>query len=209
MWKSNEHEGYYVCRSNKRFGNQVCSRHYIRSSILVNALLEHIRYLHSLAKKSPNLLYSLIFDKQELQLVTLRNSIVAEINVILEQLENLTTVEKKLYSDYALGKITEDKYDMLEKSLKVDQDTLKQELTEKQNFKNKLAPFDAEKIDTFIHVLLSFENIDEFTFELATYLIDYLEIYDPIIQNNVKCQAVKIHYHHIGCFEQTNIVIKK
>ena len=49
--KSNENEGYFVCRTNRRYGKSECSRHYIRYSILENAVLKEISILYSLALK--------------------------------------------------------------------------------------------------------------------------------------------------------------
>lgn len=202
--KNNDNEGYYVCRTNKQFGNNSCSRHYIRYSVLTEAVRKELALIHALALANKEKMYHLILTKQESSLQQLRNDLLEEADIGTQRLNDINRIFTRLYSDLALDKITEEQYDIVQKELSLEKIQLT-DMIEKNTAGASLLIFNTDKLDEFINLLLSFQNIEELTALVVASLIDYIEVFDKSVNLGVKQQIVKIVYKEIGCFRDVDV----
>ncbi len=193
---SNPDEGYYVCRQNKRYGNAVCTRHYIRYSVLYDAVRGDIDYLVAFAKKEPQQLYKMIYSTQEMQLFQLKEIAIAAIQEHRSRLKDIETIEKKAYEDYALEKLSEEMYNKLSSEYSKERRELKEKITERSLFVQKLV-LETEGIDRLICELAACSRTKNLTYEKIDSLIRSIKIFDKYLNTMTKkyAQDVEICYN--------------
>ena len=201
--QSNPDEAYYTCRTNRRFGKGACTRHYIRYSILSQAVMNNLRYLKSLGSMDRQQLYKQILSQQKSAHQLLRKPLQKELKKYDELLIDNNKVFVKLYSDYALNKICEDEYNLL----KSDFDSKNNDILKNKNdiisILKKLED-DTKHIDLFIDLLID-TPLDDISFSVIHKLIDKIYVHDCIKEYGNKTQYIEIHYKHIGCLGKLNV----
>ncbi len=193
---SNPDEGYYVCRQNKRYGNAVCTRHYIRYSVLYDAVIGDIDYLTAFAKKEPKQLYKMIYTNQEMQLFQLKEIAMAAIQEHQNRLKDIEIIEKKAFENYALEKISEEMYNKLSSEYSRERRELKEKITERSTFVHKLV-METEGIDLLICELMACSRTKDLTKEKVDSLISSIKIFDKYLNIMTKKyeQDVEICYN--------------
>lgn len=119
----------------------------------------------------------------------------------LVKVENRVTeinnVIAKLYEDNVLGKISEERFDLLAKKYETEKTELKAQISELKDALSVVA--DEEKnIQEFLKVVKSYTEIEELTLEILNSFIDRIYINDRTIVNGVRRQEIKIVYKFIG-----------
>ncbi|HFK6936542.1 TPA: recombinase family protein [Listeria monocytogenes] len=195
--------GNYMCNMSRQKGKKYCSMHYISRKNLNRIVLEdiqhHIQEAHIDERK---LIVNLNKHDYAKQLDETANC--EEIrNKKQSREEELETIIDKLYEDYALGKITEIKYDSMSKKYNEEYETVVQEI----NYLNKKISEnsdDEDKNRSFVKLLKNYTEVKELSANLLNNLIDKIVIYDSELIDGQRTQRVDIHYKFAGLIKSSD-----
>lgn len=202
--KDNPNEGYFVCRSNKRFGNQECSRHYIRLSILEKTVSDEIRILLALAIGDRFALYKLILSEREVSQQKLKqiiNDKLISTNVRLTELEQIFV---KLYQDKALKKISDFDYELVLQTINDERAELNAQTAKDKQTLSVLSS-QTQDIDAFIDELVKLSADFILDRNMINSLIDFIEVENVSKEFGQKVQFIRIHYKYIGFLKKTEV----
>lgn len=200
--KSNLDEGCFVCSKYKRFGKNACERHYIRASVIERAVINNLSLLQSLGSKSPNSLYKHIWSLIEQCIANNVAEMKRENTEIAEKLEEFEIISYTLYSDYALKKITEERYNNLEQKINEQRKeiTKQKEKNEKTILQNEC--YSQDNIQQFIDKLLSYGDITELNHSIVANIIDNITVFQKVKKFGKMQQTIHINYKFIGKIEE-------
>ncbi|MEG0854436.1 MAG: recombinase family protein [Angelakisella sp.] len=204
--KSNPDEGYFVCRTNKRYGISECSRHYVRLSVLTEAVSNELIRLYSLASSDRIRLYSLILSQKELLSQRIRYCVETRLEESKCRLGEIEKIFLKLYSDMALKKISQKNYDMIANQLSEEQGTVEKQFWEDTQFVSTVRT-ETLGIDSFIDKLLACgQELHNPTRKTFHCLIEKILVENKSIEQGVEIQNIRIFYCDIGFIAPINIL---
>ena len=116
------------------------------------------------------------------------------------KIAELNTVVNKPYEDYALGRITGDRYRSLSESYESE---LKEKTSEKESVERKLGALSEKKInaDRFFGIIRKYTDITELTAPILNELIDRIVIYEKEEIDGEAFRNVVIFYRFAGKIE--------
>ena len=117
-----------------------------------------------------------------------------------QRIAELNTVVNKLYEDYALGRITGDRYRSLSESYESE---LKEKTDEKESIERQINSMSEKKInaDRFFEIIRKYTDITELTAPILNELIDRIIIYEKEEIDGEAVQNVVIFYKFAGKIE--------
>ncbi len=125
----------------------------------------------------------------------------SEARTRLAKAENRVTeinnVIASLYEDKVLGKISDERFDLLSKKYETEQASLKVEIAELRNALSK-ADDEEENIRNFLKVVKSYTEINELTSEILNSFIDRIYIGERTVVDGTRKQEIRIIYKFIG-----------
>ena len=202
--KGNPDEGYFVCRSNKRFGNQECSRHYIRYSVLEKTVHDEINILLSLALADRTALYKFILTEHEILEQSYKGTMQSNISAIDIRHKELEQIFVKLYQDRALNIINQNDYDTVYVCINDEKDKLYAEKSKIDQFLSSLS-IQTKAIDAFIDILLKTKINDKLNSKAINDLVDFIEVENITKEFGQKIQYIRICYKKIGLLKKTEV----
>ena len=115
----------------------------------------------------------------------------------IAELEHLL---KKLYEDYALGRITEDRFDKLSASYEQEETMLRDNLTAYQAQLNE-AQADADRTEQFLALAKKYRDCTEVTDEMIRAFVDRIVVHRTIRTTAGQCtRQIEVHLNFIGQF---------
>lgn len=115
----------------------------------------------------------------------------------ITELEHLL---KKLYEDYALGRITEDRFDNLSASYEQEKTTLRENLTAYQAQLNEVQA-DANRTEQFLALAKMYRDCTEVTDEMIRAFVDKIVVYRTIcLSPGQRTRQIEVHLNFIGQF---------
>ncbi|MBC2080291.1 recombinase family protein [Listeria booriae] len=195
--------GNYMCNKSRQKGKEYCSMHYISRKNLNRIVLEdiqhHIREAHIDERK---LIVNLSKHNHAKQLDDTANY--EEIrNKKQNREQELEIIIDKLYEDYALGKISESKYESMTEKYNEEYETVVQEL-DHLNKKISENSDDEDKNKRFVKLLKNYTEVTELSANLLNNLIDKIVIYDSELIGDQRAQRVDIHYKFAGLIKSSD-----
>ena len=114
-----------------------------------------------------------------------------------QRISELNTVVNKLYEDYALGRITGERYRSLSESYESE---LKEKTSEKGSVERQIDSMSEKKInaDRFFEIIRKYADITELTAPILNELIDRIIIYEKEEIDGEAVQNVVIFYKFAG-----------
>ncbi|MFA5035615.1 MAG: recombinase family protein [Candidatus Izemoplasmatales bacterium] len=113
--KRKNDRGIYVCSTYRVFGKERCSSHYLRYGIVCEYVYASIKMLKNKAEKDESklcdMIYSTKIETMQTEQDTKRKTIEEK-----KRFDDIETIFKKLYEDYALKRITIEDYDGLKQN---------------------------------------------------------------------------------------------
>jgi DNA invertase Pin-like site-specific DNA recombinase len=190
--------GNYGCNLYKRFGGSECSYHYITIEDLKEIVLQSIQKNASLASED--------FDKYVEHLVEVTTNANISDRLVytreneknLKRIDELDTLLQKLYEDNVFGKITDERYSALSKSMENEQKQLKDRCIELSTYLQR-SNRETEKNSQFANLICKYTDITELTSELLNTLIEKIVIHEYLdAENGEKTKKVEIYYRFVG-----------
>ena len=129
-----------------------------------------------------------------------RRRLDAEVQKLEQRIAELNTVVNKLYEDYALGRITGERYRSLSESYESE---LKEKTGEKESIERQINSMSEKKInaDRFFEIIRKYTDITELTAPILNELIDRIIIYEKEEVDGEAVQNVVIFYKFAGKIE--------
>ncbi|MBC1227607.1 recombinase family protein [Listeria booriae] len=195
--------GNYMCNKSRQKGKDYCSMHYISRKNLNRIVLEDIQ--HHIREAQ--------IDEQKLIANLNKHNTAKKLDESANQEEKfnkkrsreceLEIIIDKLYEDYALGKISESKYESMTEKYNEEYETVVQELNY-LNKKMKENSDDEDKNRRFVKLLKNYTEVTELNANLLNNLIDKIVIYDSELIDDQRTQRVDIHYKFAGLIKSSD-----
>lgn len=204
--KSNMDEGYYVCRANKRFGNEECSRHYIRLSVLSERVVNELAQFTALVRADKSNLYQFILNKNEMAQHRISAAVSTRLEQISKRQDEINCIFVSLYEDKALGRIGMDSFTLIQDKLNAECATMTEQSCKDKELLNQLT-FKLSGMDAFISLLTKCDLTQKiFDADVVERFIEKI-----VVENRCTCfgkpvQYIQIFYKHIGCIEKIDVL---
>ena len=193
----NRNYDYYLCRRYNKARQSTCTQHSIVKKALEKLVLTDLRRVLAEVKTHEKEFvekYRKCSAKEMSKIQALSRTKLVKVENRVTEINNVIA---KLYEDNVLGKISEERFDLLAKKYETEQTELKAQISELKDALSVVA--DEEKnIQEFLKVVKSYTEIEELTPEILNSFIDRIYINDRTIVNGVSRQEIKIVYKFIG-----------
>ena len=187
----------YMCgayRNRARTGS-VCTTHYIRKSVILDIVLADLRRVLVYVKENERGFIATAnnyFENESRQ--TLSNNR-KEYEKAKSRIDELDTVFRKLYSDNALGRLSDEQFLTLTAGYDNEKSTLKRRLGELEN--NITVTTDRKNdIAKFVKLVSKYSDIQELDYEILHEFIDRILIHDLDRETNTR--KIEIFYSFVG-----------
>ena len=174
--------GSFACVTFRRYGKERCSMHYITYEKVKELITSQINLINKLASK--NKLRFPVYKGYEL-----------EINNVQQRQNEVQKIIKRLYEDFLLGKITEEKYNILDETYDSERKELILKIKEYQIKSNELRAREQKYLD-FVEKIKKYEKIFELTREVIEDLTDKVVIFEK--EPDETERKIEIFYKEVG-----------
>ncbi|MCR5143394.1 MAG: recombinase family protein [Ruminococcus sp.] len=189
--KSKDQE-HMKCATYSR-GFRECSAHYIRTCVLKELLLNEINkmleYVHGNREQYIEMLIQQTGNNRADDIKNAKKKI-AKSEKRIAELDALFT---RLYEDNALGKISDERFDLMSANYETEQKQLKTQVAELQKFVDSKEQQDSN-INNFIELVGRYERLTDITSEQMHELIDSIVVHAPDKSSGHRRQIVDIHF---------------
>ena len=197
-------KAYYCCGRYRRFGNTACSSHYIEARVLSETVTAQINKYIKRAHDSKGVLIRSIEHKLKVNITGLMKKNRHEIEKIKARVGEIEEFYATLYENYTRGIITEDRfrvmstrYDDEEKQLRSRIELLKKREREEQ--------LNQEKIESFVGLLSTHEEIKELSFSELREFVDKIRVFEKEEDDPTSHKRVQILYKYVGALDIVNV----
>ena len=187
----------FACTVYRNYGKDRCTSHRISYNALYRIVLDDIREYAGMARyRSADFYHRLVSGSREKDDEE-RRRLDAEVQKLEQRIAELNTVVNKLYEDYALGRITGERYRSLSESYESE---LKEKTGEKESIERQINSMSEKKInaDRFFEIIRKYTDITELTAPILNELIDRIVIYEKEEIDGEAVQNVVIFYRFAG-----------
>ncbi len=185
--------GTFDCSTFRRYGKARCGSHYITYEHLYSAVFQSINLLIKNVKGNKNWLTKHLDSRNDAtgQLGFLET----EVHEKNSRIQTIDDIIKKLYENYILEKIGEDKYYQLDKSYDEERLQLAKKVKDLLQQISELKKYES-KIASFVQIISKFDELKEVTQNIIDDLIEKIVISN--VKDNENKRKILIHYNYIG-----------
>ncbi len=117
-----------------------------------------------------------------------------------KRIAELDTIIKKLYESFAVGRITDERFDSLLADYEAEQKTLQASVTEAEERLSAFAE-DTARVEQFLELARKYTDFSELTTPMINEFIEKIIVHAPERIDGDRVQEVEIHLRFIGQFE--------
>ncbi len=117
-----------------------------------------------------------------------------------KRIAELDTIIKKLYESFAVGRITDERFDSLLADYEAEQKTLQASVTEAEERLSAFAE-DTARVEQFLEMARKYTDFSELTTPMINEFIEKIIVHAPERIDGDRVQEVEIHLRFIGQFE--------
>jgi len=164
---------------------------------LYNAVLEDIKSHVKQANLDEETLLNQIQDKDT---NNMKNSVLQlknETSFNQKRIQTLDVVISKLYEDYAIEKVDDNRFRNLLKGYEPEQESLRVSNEEKSN-KIIEASSKTKNVNQFMNIIRRYTNIKALDAKMLNEFIDKVVVYELVYEETLRKQQIDIHYKFIG-----------
>lgn len=187
----------FCCVTYRSFGRTYCSAHYTRYDFLYKAVLNDIREKINKILEDKKSFIKDLQAKANSEFDTSKTKTEKEIKRLEHRINELQAIEKRLYEDMVLGKISEELFYNLSKEYDVEKKDIKEKLTTYYE-SIRLSKSKEKQIEMFVEVLKKYENIQELDAKLLNELIKQIVVYERELKEDGRTQRIEIEYNFIN-----------
>jgi len=187
----------FCCVTYRSFGKTYCSAHYTRYDFLYNAVLNDIREKINKILEDKKSFIKELQSKTNSEFNSSKTKIEKEIKKLESRINELQAIEKRLYEDMVLGKITDEMFYNLSKEYDKEKKDIKEKL--QSYYENiRLEKSKEKQIEMFVEVLKKYENIQELDARLLNELIKQIVVYEKELTEDGRTQRIEIEYNFLN-----------
>ena len=123
-----------------------------------------------------------------------------KLNKDKKRIAELDTIIKKLYESFAVGRITDERFDSLLADYEAEQKTLQASVTEAEERLSAFAE-DSTRVEQFLELARKYTDFSELTTPMINEFIEKIIVHAPEKIDGDRMQEVEIHLRFIGRFE--------
>ena len=188
-------QDHYVC-SKYKSGRGDCSAHYIREDVLRELVLERIQAVNEYIRGDVE-----GFQEEWLQCRrTDQERSIREDKKKLEQakkrLSDLDVIISRLYEDYVLGNLSQDRYKKMSADYEAEQERLKLEIEVIEEWVEQREEMN-DGLDAFIALTQKYVDVEELTQTIVNEYIKKIVVYAPDKSGGKRTQKVKIYFNFV------------
>ena len=188
----------YTLAHQKR--THACSGHYITTKALRTLILDTIRTVSTYAITNHDEFIEKVRAASQIRQAEAAKETKRRLNKDKKRVAELDTIIKKLYESFAVGRLSEERFDSLLSEYETEQKSLKESVTEAEA---RLASFeeDTVRVEQFLALAKKYTDFSELTTPMINEFIDKIIVHAPERVDGDRVQEVEIHLKFIGRFE--------
>ena len=188
-------QDHYVC-NNYKSNRGTCTAHYIREDVLREIVLERIRAVNVYIRSDVD-----GFQEEWLQCRrTDQERSIRDDKKKLEQakkrLADLDVIISRLYEDYVLGNLNQDRYRKMSADYEAEQERLKLEIEVTEEWVEQREEMN-DGLDAFIALTQKYVDVEELTQTIVNEYIKKIVVYAPDKSGGKRTQKVKIYFNFV------------
>ncbi|MNO68540.1 hypothetical protein D3C76_593750 [compost metagenome] len=189
--------GSFACNQSRTRGKAYCSFHYISYVDIYEIVLADIQRHAWIAREQESVFVEMVATVSESQQKKQLGTTIKERDKLVRRESELQTIQRKLYEDNALGKITDEQYVMLSRDFTTEQVQLKERL---KLLEEQLQQAESKRESTtrFLELVREYTDMKELTKSILNELIDKVMVYDAKKINGKRVQRIDIYYRFVG-----------
>ena len=177
-----------------------CSGHYIRTKAVRELVLETIRTASTFAITNQDEFMKKVRSASRIRQAEVAEDTKRKLNKDRRRIAELDTIIKKLYESFAIGRITDERFDTLLAEYEAEQKTL---VTSVSDAESHLSSFeeDTDRAAQFLSLAKKYTDFSELTTPMINEFIEKIIVHAPEKIDGDRVQEVEIYLKFIGRFE--------
>ena len=190
---------HFICGKYRKKRRDNCSIHSINEKVLYEIVLEEIRRVTEFARERTEDFAEYINKNSETQLKKELKDKQKLLDKHKKRLTEVSTIFRKLYEDNALGRITDEQFQMLSQGYVEEKKQLETDISELETIVAEMKTKSGSS-KTFIELVKRFTDIQELTPEILHTFISKIEIHEKVKDETTgkKTQDIDIFFTHVG-----------
>ena len=193
----------FECSTYKLAGQKrsaACCGHHISTKALRELILETIRAASTFAISDRDAFLEKVRSASQLRQAEAAKETKRKLNKEKKRISELDTIIKKLYESFAVGRITDERFDSLLADYEAEQKTLQASVTEAEERLSAFAE-DSARVEQFLELARKYTDFSELTTPMINEFIEKIIVHAPERIDGDRVQEVEIHLRFIGQFE--------
>ena len=179
---------------------QKCNTHYINTKSLRSLILFTIKTVSQYAITNKDDFIARVREASALRQDNTAKEMKRKLGRDKRRYDELDVLYKRLYESYAVGKISEEKFDMLSKGYEQEQKDLKVAIEEAEKAVSEFEK-DSVSIDSFLALVKKYTDFTELTTPMLNEFVEKILVHAPDRSTGERTQEVEIYLNFIGNIE--------
>ncbi len=177
-----------------------CCGHYIRTEVVRTLILETIREVSTFAISNQEEFAEKVRKESQVKRAEEAKAARRKLNKDRKRCNELDNIIRKLYESFAVGRITEERFDSLLAGYEAEQQTLKESI---EAAEEQLVVFeeDSDRVEQFIALAKKYTDFSELTTPMINEFVDKIIVHKPEKIDGDRVQEVEIYLNFIGKWE--------
>ena len=188
----------YTLAHQKR--THACSGHYIRTKALRELILETVRTASTFAITNPDEFMEKVRSASQIKQKEAAKETRRRLNKDKKRIAELDNIIKKLYESFAIGRITDERFDTLLAEYEAEQKSLQASVAEAEQ---RVSSFeeDTARVEQFMELARKYTDFSELTTMMINEFIDKIIVHAPEKVDGDRVQEIEIYLKFIGRFD--------
>lgn len=201
--KGNYPSDFFDCSTYTRAHQKhshACSGHYITTKNLRTLVLDTIRTVSAYAISDQEAFLEKVRSASQIRQKEAAKDAKRQLNKNRRRVDELDTIIKKLYESFAVGRISEERFDGLLKDYEAEQKELTAAVTEAEE---QLSSYeeDTDRAEQFLMLAKKYTDFSELTTQMINEFIEKIIVHAPEKVDGDRVQEIEIYLNFIGRFE--------
>lgn len=177
-----------------------CRGHYITTKNLRTLVLDTIRTVSAYAISDQEAFLEKVRSASQIRQKEAAKDAKRQLNKNRRRVDELDTIIKKLYESFAVGRISEERFDGLLKDYEAEQKELTAAVTEAEE---QLSSYeeDTDRAEQFLMLAKKYADFSELTTQMINEFIEKIIVHAPEKVDGDRVQEIEIYLNFIGRFE--------
>ena len=177
-----------------------CCGHYITTKALRTLILETIRTVSTFAISNQEKFAAKVRSASQIKQKEAAKETKRKLSKDMKRIAELDNIIKKLYESFAIGRITDERFDTLLAEYEAEQKTLQASVTEAEQ---RVSSFeeDTVRVERFMELARKYTDFSELTTMMINEFIDKIIVHAPEKLDGDRVQEVEIYLKFIGRFD--------